>query len=44
VYGGMDKVILDGVTGGEGGTGVLPYLPLDRIGRGTSAPAAGGTN
>ena len=44
VYGGMDKVILDGVTGGEGGQGVLPYLPLDRIGRGATAPAAGGTN
>lgn len=29
VLGGMDKVILDGVTG-EGG--VLPYLPLDRLG------------
>ncbi|MFZ1469880.1 MAG: FtsH protease activity modulator HflK [Paracoccaceae bacterium] len=44
VLGGMDKVILDGVTG-EGGQGVLPYLPLDRLGRGAApAPAAGGTN
>ena len=43
VYGGMDKVILDGVTG-EGG--VLPYLPLDRLGgRGAAqAPATGGSN
>lgn len=44
VLGGMDKVILDGVTGGEGGQGVLPYLPLDRLGRSAAAPAAGGSN
>jgi hypothetical protein len=43
----MDKVILDGVTG-EGG--VLPYLPLDRLGgrapaqAPAQAPATGGTN
>ena len=43
VLGGMDKVILDGVTG-EGG--VLPYLPLDRLGSRSAeqAPATGGTN
>ncbi|GAB1364452.1 hypothetical protein MASR1M32_36880 [Rhodobacter sp.] len=43
VLGGMDKVILDGVTG-DGG--VLPYLPLDRLGgRGAAqAPATGGSN
>ena len=47
VLGGMDKVILDGVTG-EGG--VLPYLPLDRLGgrapaqAPAQAPATGGTN
>ena len=46
VLGGMDKVILDGVTG-EGG--VLPYLPLDRLGgrapaqAPAQAPATGGT-
>lgn len=43
VFGGMDKVILDGVAGGNGGQGVLPYLPLDRLGRGAAA-AAGGSN
>ncbi|MBK6467377.1 MAG: FtsH protease activity modulator HflK [Rhodobacter sp.] len=43
VLGGMDKVILDGVTGEAGGQGVLPYLPLDRLGRG-AAPATGGSN
>ncbi|NGM46478.1 FtsH protease activity modulator HflK [Rhodobacter sp. SGA-6-6] len=44
VLGGVDKVILDGVTG-EGG--VLPYLPLDRLGgrAPAQAPAAtGGAN
>ncbi|VDC31675.1 FtsH protease activity modulator HflK [Pseudogemmobacter humi] len=45
VYGGMNKVILDGVTGGENGQGVLPFLPLNELGRGSSAapaaPAAG---
>ncbi|MFN6924976.1 MAG: FtsH protease activity modulator HflK [Tabrizicola sp.] len=48
VFGGMNKVILDGVAGGEGGQGVLPFLPLNELGRGTTAPAAasstGGTN
>ncbi len=46
VFGAMDKVILDGVTGGpDGGQGVLPYLPLDRIGRNADqAPATGGSN
>ncbi len=33
VLGGMDKVILDGVTGEEGGNGVLPYLPLNELRR-----------
>ena len=43
VLGGVDKVILDGVTG-EGG--VLPYLPLDRLGgrAPAQAPATGGGN
>lgn len=47
VLGGMDKVILDGVTGGGG---VLPYLPLDRLGSrapaqsSAQAPATGGGN
>ncbi len=39
VLGEIDKVILDGVTGGEaGGSGVLPYLPLNELRR------AGGSN
>ena len=49
VLGGMNKVILDGVTGGlggEGGQGVVPFLPLNELGRPTSpaGAAAGGTN
>lgn len=39
VLGGMNKVILDGVSG-TGGQGVLPYLPLDALRPGT--PPAGG--
>ncbi|MDQ2065771.1 FtsH protease activity modulator HflK [Xinfangfangia sp. CPCC 101601] len=40
VLSGVDKVILDGVTG-EGG--VLPYLPLDRLGnRGSGSASEGG--
>ena len=35
VFGGMDKVIIDQ----SGGTGVVPYLPLDAL---TRAPATGG--
>jgi membrane protease subunit HflK len=39
VLGNMDKVILDGVTGSDaGGSGVLPYLPLNELRR------TGGTN
>jgi modulator of FtsH protease HflK len=34
VLGDMDLTILDNVTGGENGTGVLPYLPLDRLRQG----------
>ncbi len=34
VLGGMNKVILDGVSGGAGGgSGVVPYLPLNELGR-----------
>ncbi len=48
VLGGMNKVILDGVSGGEAGQGVVPFLPLNEIGRppvpATGAAAAGGTN
>ena len=31
VLGGMNKVILDGVQGSEGGQGVVPYLPLNEL-------------
>ncbi len=44
VFGDMNKVILDGVSGSEaGGQGVVPYLPLNNL---TPAPRAttGGTN
>ncbi|MCA2013972.1 FtsH protease activity modulator HflK [Cereibacter sphaeroides] len=37
VLGGMDLTILDGVTGENGGSGVVPYLPLDTL-RGGAAP------
>jgi membrane protease subunit HflK len=32
VLGGMNKVILDGVSGGEAGQGVVPFLPLNDLG------------
>jgi len=38
VLGGVDKVILDSETGGNGGQGVVPYLPLNELRR------TGGTN
>ncbi len=39
VLGGVDKIILDpSLSGGEGGGGVLPFLPLDRLAR-PPAPA-----
>ena len=43
VLGDMNKVILDGVTGGENGQGVVPFLPLNELGRiaPPAAPAAG---
>jgi modulator of FtsH protease HflK len=42
VLGGMNKVILDGVASGEGGgQGVVPFLPLNELGR--MAPAAATT-
>jgi membrane protease subunit HflK len=44
VLGGMNKVILDGVSGGEGaGQGVVPFLPLNELGRMTPAQGAGQT-
>jgi modulator of FtsH protease HflK len=48
VLGGMNKVILDGVAGGEAGQGVVPFLPLNELNRMTTpqggAATAGGTN
>ena len=44
VFGGMNKVILDGVQGGEGGQGVVPILPLAGVGVQAPAVAAQGGN
>jgi modulator of FtsH protease HflK len=48
VLGGMNKVILDGVSGGESGQGVVPFLPLNELNRMTTPQAgaanSGGTN
>ncbi len=48
VFSDMNKVILDGVSGGESGQGVVPFLPLNELGRmatpqGTAQGAAGTT-
>ena len=43
VLGGMNKVILDGVSGGETGQGVVPFLPLNELGRMTPTQGAGTT-
>jgi membrane protease subunit HflK len=41
VFGGMNKVILDGVSGGEAaGQGVVPFLPLNELGRMSTPQAA----
>lgn len=48
ILGGMNKVILDGVGSGAGGQGVVPFLPLNELGRmgaaGTAAATEGGAN
>ncbi|MGZ2256996.1 FtsH protease activity modulator HflK [Roseobacter sp. A03A-229] len=41
VFGDVDKIILESEIGGNGGQGVVPYLPLNELRRGA---AAGGTN
>ncbi len=41
VLGGMNKVILDGVGGGEAGQGVVPFLPLNELNRMAPATPAG---
>ena len=43
VLGDMNKVILDGVSGGTGGSGVVPFLPLNEIGRMTAPTGAAAT-
>ncbi len=43
VLGDMNKVILDGVSGGESGQGVVPFLPLNELGRMAPAQGAGTT-
>jgi modulator of FtsH protease HflK len=43
VLGGMNKVILDGVSGGEAGQGVVPFLPLNELGRTGAAQGAAST-
>ncbi|PZQ96793.1 MAG: FtsH protease activity modulator HflK [Cereibacter sphaeroides] len=45
VFGDMNKVILDGVEGGASGQGVVPFLPLNELGRMQqgNAPAASAT-
>ncbi|MCC6864470.1 MAG: FtsH protease activity modulator HflK [Rhodobacteraceae bacterium] len=41
ILGGMNKVILDGVSLGEGGgSGVVPFLPLNELNRPAAPPAA----
>jgi membrane protease subunit HflK len=46
VLGGMNKVILDGVNNGQGGQGVVPFLPLNELGGMAKGAAAttGGSN
>ena len=47
VLGGMNKVILDGVGSGDGGQGVVPFLPLNELNKMPATGAAavtGGTN
>ncbi|MGB8814132.1 MAG: FtsH protease activity modulator HflK [Paracoccaceae bacterium] len=41
VLGGMNKVLLDGVSGGAAGQGVVPFLPLNELNQ--MAPAAAAT-
>jgi membrane protease subunit HflK len=41
VFGGTEKIILD--SGGAGGSGVVPYLPLNELTRRPAPPASGGT-
>jgi len=43
--GGLDKMLIDEtLAGGEGGNGVVPYLPLNELPRSTGARGTGGAN
>ena len=43
--GGLDKMLIDEtLAGGEGGYGVVPYLPLNELTRGTGSRGTGGAN
>lgn len=42
VLGDVDKIILDENAGGAGGQGVVPYLPLNELGRSRTQPSTGG--
>lgn len=44
ILGGVDKIILDGVSGQNGGSGVVPYLPLDQLRRSSTDTNSGGNN
>jgi membrane protease subunit HflK len=44
VFGDMNKVILDGVGGGQAGQGVVPFLPLNELGRMQQGAAAASTS
>ncbi len=44
VLGDVDKIIIDESTGGAGGQGVVPYLPLNELRRSRSNANSGGTN
>jgi modulator of FtsH protease HflK len=46
VLGGMNKVIMDGVASGSGGSGVVPYLPLNELIKPDApvTPTTGGSN
>lgn len=44
IYGNVDKIILDENSGGVGGQGVVPYLPLNELRRSTTTSNMGGSN
>ncbi|WP_417248027.1 FtsH protease activity modulator HflK [Celeribacter sp.] len=44
IYGNVDKIILDENSGGDGGQGVVPYLPLNELRRSTTSSNTGGSN